>query len=222
MYWQLILITLAAYLLGSINPAYLIAKAKGFDIRQRGSKNAGASNALILMGKKVALISALFDIFKAFLMVTLAQCFVPTLPYAGAFAGVACILGHVFPVFMRFRGGKGLACLGGFVLAYDYRIFLILFTLELILVLIVDYICVVPISASILFPLIYHIMTQDLIGTGVLGIMTFVILYKHFENIKRIQQGTEAHFSFLWKRNQEVERLQSVSDDSAAKEKEDS
>jgi len=220
-YWQLILITLSAYLLGSINPAYLIAKAKGFDIRKRGSKNAGASNAVILMGKKVGLISALLDIFKAFLMVTLAKYFVPELPYAGAFAGVACVLGHVFPIFMGFRGGKGLACLGGLILAFDYRVFLILFVLELILVLIVDYICVVPISASILFPIVYHFMTYDLYGTLSLCLMTLVILYKHLENVKRIRQGTEAHFSFLWKRNQEVERLRPTVNDDAAEEKED-
>lgn len=219
MYLHLILITLAAYLLGSINPAYLIAKSKGFDIRKRGSKNAGASNAVILMGKKVGLISALFDIFKAFLMVTLAKYFVSELPYAAAFAGVACIFGHVFPIFMGFRGGKGLACLGGLVLAYDYRVFLVLFALELILVLIVDYICVVPISASILFPIIYYFMTYNFYGTLALGLMTVVILYKHLENVKRIRHGTEAHFSFLWKRNQEVERLRPTVNDEQTEDK---
>jgi len=96
-----------------------------------------------------------------------------------------------------------------------------LFVLELILVLIVDYICVVPISASILFPIVYHFMTYDLYGTLSLCLMTLVILYKHLENVKRIRQGTEAHFSFLWKRNQEVERLRPTVNDDAAEEKED-
>jgi len=218
---KLILMIVIGYVIGSINPAYLIARARGFDIRRRGSGNAGASNALIVMGKKAGLVSALFDIFKAFAVVKIAQHLLPSIAYAGIVSGVSCVFGHVFPLFMHFHGGKGLACLGGLILAFDYRLFLVMFILELILVLIVDYICVVPISASILFPIVYHFMTYDLYGTLSLCLMTLVILYKHLENVKRIRQGTEAHFSFLWKRNQEVERLRPTVNDDAAEEKED-
>ncbi|MBQ8433077.1 MAG: glycerol-3-phosphate acyltransferase [Clostridia bacterium] len=206
---------LLGYLIGGINPAYLIGRRRGFDIRKRGSGNAGASNAVIVMGKKVGVLSALFDIFKSFLTVRLSAWLFPTFAYATILAGVACILGHMYPVFLGFRGGKGLACLGGMILAYDWAFFLALLSSELILVLIVDYICVVPITASIIFPVVYALRSKNLIGTLILLVSTFFILLKHIENLKRIRKGTEAHFSFLWKRDQEIERL--MGDSSAKK-----
>ena len=218
---KILILTVSGYLIGSVNPAYLIARARGFDIRQRGSGNAGASNALILMGKKVGVISALLDFFKAFIIVVIAKQWLPGTPYAGIFAGVACTVGHVFPLFMKFHGGKGLACLGGLILGFDYRVFIILFILELVLVLIVDYICVAPISASIAMPLIYKFMTGDNVGSAALAMLALLIVYKHVENIKRIRGGVEAHFSFLWKRNQEVERLRDRFEEPVTEEKDE-
>ena len=206
------------YLIGGINPAYIIAKIRGFDIRRHGSGNAGASNAVITMGKKVGIISALFDIIKAFLAVLLAEKIFAT-AVAGSVAGAACIIGHIFPIFMGFRGGKGLACLGGVILAYDPIVFLILLAIELILVLLVDYICIVPITASIIFPILYGFMTRDAIGIAMFSVASLVMLYKHIENLKRIRNGTEAHFSFLWKRNKEIERLQAETYDPAEEER---
>ena len=199
---------LLGYFVGGINPAYLVGKHKGFDIRKRGSGNAGASNAVIVMGKKAGVVSALLDIFKAFFVVIFAEALFGDLVYSKILAGVSCIVGHIFPVFLNFRGGKGLACLGGVVLAFHPLVFLALFIAELILVLLVDYICIVPITASIVFPIIYYNMTERaLAGTLIYCIATAVILYKHIENLKRIRNGTEAHLSFLWKRKTEIERL---------------
>ena len=96
------------YLIGTINPSYIIAKLCGFDIREKGSKNAGASNALILFGKITGIGCALFDIAKATLIVWLCETLFPELAYSFAVTGVACILGHVFPFYMKFKGGKGL------------------------------------------------------------------------------------------------------------------
>ncbi len=198
------------YIIGSINPSYLIAKSKGFDIKKRGSGNAGASNAVILMGKKVGIVCALLDIFKAWMIVMVSELLFPKVPLAPVFAGVFCVVGHIFPVFMRFRGGKGLAALGGLILAYNPLVFLILLGVELVIVLIVDYICIVPITASVAFPIIYASMengTAATIGAIVYGLMAVIILYKHIENLRRIRNGTEAHFSFLWRRKKEIERL---------------
>ena len=214
----LIMMIAASYLLGSINPAYLLGRAKGFDIRRRGSNNAGASNALIVMGKRAGVLIAFLDIFKAFLAVTAAQHWLPSLPYAGVFAGVACTVGHIFPLFMHFRGGKGLACLGGLILALDARLFVAFLALELILVLLADYICIVPISAAALLPIVYWILAGDRAGAVALLAMAIVIVCKHMENIKRIRQGTEAHFSFLWKRKDELERLAQKNAESADRE----
>ena len=211
---HIFLCAVIGYLIGGINPAYLIAKYKGFDIRKRGSGNAGASNAVITMGKKVGVISAVLDIVKAYLAVFFAELLVPSIPLAKVVAGISCIIGHIFPIFMRFRGGKGLASLGGVILAFHPLVFLILLTVELVIVLIVDYICIVPITASVAFPIIYMSMTKDKIGAILYGLLAIVIFYKHIENLKRIRSGTEAHFSFLWRRKKEIERLGGGQEDS--------
>ena len=196
------------YLVGSINPAYLIAKYKGFDIRKRGSGNAGASNVVITMGNKAGIITAVFDIFKAFISFRLMAYLFPQAVLAGEAAGAGCIIGHIFPIFMGFRGGKGLATLGGVVLAFDPRVFLILLICEAILVLIVDYICIVPVTASIIFPFMYFRVTDNALGAAIFSLVATVICFKHTENFKRIRSGTEAHFSFLWKKDEEIARLQ--------------
>ena len=209
----IVISALFGYLIGGINPAYLIAKYKGFDIRKRGSGNAGASNAVITMGKKVGAISAILDIFKAYLAVTIAGVLFPNVSLAKVVMGISCILGHIFPIYMKFRGGKGLASLGGVILAFHPIVFVILLSVELIIVLIVDYICIVPITASVAFPFIYMSMTKDSIGAILYGLLAIVIFSKHIENLKRIRSGTEAHFSFLWRRKKEIERLGGNPDD---------
>ncbi len=202
---------LLGYLLGSINPSYIIGMIKGFDIRKKGSGNAGASNALIVMGKWVAIFSAVFDIAKAWFSYWFAEKFwsysVADQNISGAVAGAACIIGHLLPVFMNFRGGKGLACLGGVVLAFDTKVFVAMLLIELVIVFIVDYICIVPMTAAIVFPVIYGVMTQSWISGLILLIPGILMFLKHIENIKRIRNGQEAHLSFLWKRNEEIARI---------------
>ena len=204
---------LLGYLIGGINPAYIVGKLKGFDIRKRGSGNAGASNAVIVMGKKAGAISAVFDIFKAFFVATLAAELFGEVVYSKILAGVSCIIGHIFPAFMGFRGGKGLACLGGVILAYNWRLFIAMLLAEFLIVFVVDYICVVPITASLAFPVIYAVQTGDSVGTFILLGCAVIILLKHLENLKRIRNGSEAHFSFLWKRDEEIARLTNVADE---------
>ncbi len=198
--------TLIGYFIGSFNPSYLLGRSKGIDIKKKGSGNAGASNAVILFGKVSGVICALLDIFKAFLAIKLAEMLFPDFTLTFVLTGSSCILGHIFPFYMKFRGGKGLACLGGMILAYDWFIFIILLTSELVMVLIVDYICFVPMSASLVFAAIYGIMTKDIVGTVILLLVSLIIICKHFENLRRIKNGTEARFSFLWKK-EERERV---------------
>jgi len=117
---------LIGYFVGAINPSYIIAKLRGFDIREKGSKNAGASNALIMFGKVIGVFCALFDIAKAAVAVWICGKLFPGIAYSYAVTGVSCVLGHMFPFYMKFRGGKGLACLGGVVLMTDVRLFLLM------------------------------------------------------------------------------------------------
>lgn len=196
-----VLCILIGYFIGAINPSYIIAKLRGFDIREKGSKNAGASNALILFGKVLGIGCALFDIAKATFAIWLCGKLFPELSYTFAVTGVACILGHVFPFYMKFKGGKGLACLGGMILAFDWRVFLIMLASEIVVAIVTDYICFVPLTASAIFPLVYGIMRCDVWGALIVALILPLMLYKHMENLKRIKQKTEMPFSFLWNKD---------------------
>jgi len=197
---------LIGYLIGTVNPSYIIAKVRGFDIREKGSKNAGASNALILFGKALGIGCALFDIAKATFAIWLCSKLFPELTYSFAVTGVACILGHVFPFYMKFRGGKGLACLGGMILAFDWLVFLILLAAEIVVAIVTDYICFVPLTASAVFPIVYGIMRQDAWGALIISLILPLMLHKHKENLKRIKQKTEMPFSFLWNKEKALNK----------------
>lgn len=204
---QLLLCALLGYLIGGLNPSYILARLNGFDIRGRGSGNAGASNATITMGKKAGIFCALFDILKAYIAVKISIRIYPLIRIAGIIAGVCCILGHIFPIMMNFHGGKGLASLGGMILAYDAKIFMALLIIELVVVLASDYICFVPTSGSILFTLIL------LVQCGVACAVAFspvvvTVFAKHMENFRRIRYGVEARVSYLWNKSEEENRLQ--------------
>lgn len=216
MVWKIILCFIFGYLLGGINPSYIIGRIRGFDIRKKGSGNAGASNAVITMGKAVGICSAIFDILKATAAFFLAPLIFKNLFLASELASVACVLGHMFPVYMKFRGGKGLACLGGLILALDWRMFLILLAIELVVCLWADYICIAPITASIMLPFLYGIFGSlglDWLlyadagwwGVVLMLVVTLSILSRHVQNIYRIATGTEMHFSYAWSKDKQAE-----------------
>ncbi len=216
MAFKIILCAISAYLIGSINPAYIIGRLRGVDIRTGGSKNAGASNALLLLGKLAAVFSAVFDIMKAAGAVWLAPVIFKGVPLVAEIAGVAAIIGHIYPIYMNFRGGKGTACLGGVLLAIDWRLLLILLATEIVVVLVTDYLCMMPITAAALIPVLYGMLGSDganwllnaqggWVGAAVLAIAMLVILWVNLKNIERILHGTEMHFSYVWSKNKEAE-----------------
>ena len=198
---------LIGYLIGTVNPSYWIGRRHGVDIRRRGSRNAGASNALIIFGKAVGVLCALLDIGKAFFAIWVAEKLFPTFPLAFVLTGSACILGHIFPFYMGFRGGKGLACLGGMILRFDCRVFLAMLALEILIALLTKYICFVPITASVIFVAVYGVVRRDGIGVAILLTVSCLIIWKHRENLRRIREGREVRLSMLWNREREAERL---------------
>ena len=199
-----ILIAVGAYFVGCINPAYLIGKAHGRDIRNEGSQNAGGTNALILFGKRVGFFCILFDIAKAACVVSAAK--VITASSLGvAVAGTAVILGHMFPFHMKFKGGKGSACLTGFVLAYNVQIFLILLLVAAVIALATNYGCFAVIASSILFPLVFGVTSHSLICGCIVAVAGVAIILKHQVNLRRIQEGTEFQISYLWSNNPRIE-----------------
>lgn len=204
---EYIVCILIGYFLCCINPSYIIGKLRGVNLKKSGSGNAGASNALMHFGKVIGVLCALFDIMKAFAAVKICESLFVGTDYIYAVTAVAAIFGHVFPFYLKFKGGKGLACLGGVILAFDWRYFLMILAIETVFVIIVNYICFVPMTASIVFPISYAIIRHDIIGALILLIPAVVIFVKHTENIKRIYNGTEVRISFLWNKKGEVERV---------------
>ena len=194
------------YLLGNINPAFLFARHKGYDPRVDGSGNAGASNAFILAGKFAFFATAILDILKAFLACRLCRWLFPSLPVSEQIGGVACILGHMFPVTLRFRGGKGLASLGGVILSWDWKIFLALLALAVLIAFVTNYLCFVAPTISLLFPALYYWRTRFWPAALVLLIPAVPIIWKHAENIRRIREGTEVRMSYLWNKDGELKR----------------
>jgi len=185
-----IAILILAYLMGCSNMALYLSKYKGVDLRSSGSGNLGASNAMVLMGWGPGVIVALHDIGKALLAVVLARHFGQGLPFIGAAAGVACVLGHMFPCFLRFRGGKGFASYLGMTLALNWKFALLVMVIVALVTFISDYIVVGTVTTVVLVPA-YMAFTRGLYFSAILCIATAAILIKHRENYVRIYRGTE-------------------------------
>ena len=185
-----IAILILAYLMGCSNMALYLSKYTGVDLRAAGSKNLGASNAMVLMGWGPGVIVAVHDIGKALLAVVLARHFGQGLPFIGAAAGVACVLGHMFPFFLRFRGGKGFASYLGMTLALNWKFALLVMVIVALVTFISDYIVVGTVTTVVLVPA-YMAFTHGLYFSAILCIATAAILIKHRENYVRICRGTE-------------------------------
>lgn len=203
---QILLCLAIGYFFGCINPAFIVGKKKGYDVRKSGSGNAGASNTLIMAGKLAGLSVALLDIIKAAASWQICQALFPELELAGVLGGVACILGHMYPVFLRFKGGKGLACLGGVILAYDPKGMLLMLIVALAIGAISNYVCVVTVAMSVIFPMYYGCDSGFWLGAWVLLIPSVPIFIKHIANFRRIGTGQELHLSYLWNKDGELHR----------------
>lgn len=197
----------AGYFIGCINPAFIIGRIKGYDVRSSGSKNAGASNTVIMAGKLAGVLVALLDIFKAALSWRLCQALFPQFALAGILGGVACILGHMFPVLLHFCGGKGLACIGGVVLAYDPATFLIMLAITCVIGFATNYIAIATVSIAAIWPVYYGVTTGFWAGAAVLAVPFVPILLRHMTNFRRIRAGEELRLNFLWKKDSELERI---------------
>lgn len=198
---------LLGYLLGSVSPSFLIGKLRGYDVRKSGSGNAGASNTVIMAGKLAGLFVALLDILKAAGSWWICQALFPELAVAGPVAGVACLLGHLFPVFLHFRGGKGLACLGGLALACSPRTLLIMLGVALLIAVLTNYVCIVAVSMSVILPLYYWYLTGFVPGACILAVPIVPIFCKHLINFRRIREGKELRLSYVFNKQKELDRI---------------
>lgn len=181
------------YLFGCSNMAHYISRLRGVDMRSGGSGNLGASNAMILMGWHAGILTALHDIAKSVCAVLAVKFLFPNLLLAGAAAGAASVLGHIFPFYLRFRGGKGLAPYVGMVAALNWRFCLVLIVAMVIITLVTDYIFFATCTAIGTFP-IFTALTQGWLMAAVCAAASAIVLYKHRENFGRLARGEEIGF----------------------------
>ena len=179
------------YWLGCSHMALNISKWKHIDIRKAGSSNLGAANSTIVLGWRCGILVGLHDIGKAVVAVLLTKYLFPDSLYAGVTAGVACVIGHIFPLPLKFRGGKGFASFIGLTVALNWKLALIVAVLIVVITVITDYLVAGTLTTIVVVPTYMGITTQNLLLTSVILIATAVIFYKHWENIPRMLNGTE-------------------------------
>lgn len=186
-----------AYLLGSIPFGYVLVKIfRKQDIRATGSGNIGATNVARSGAKGLAIATLLLDLGKAFVAVKIAQYILPGNYDLAVLAAVAAILGHVFPVWLRFRGGKGVASALGVFLALTWPSALATLAVFVVIFLLTRYVSLASIVAAAAFPLFaFHFVPirTPIVIAGFLFIPLLIIV-KHHQNIRRLLSGTENRF----------------------------
>ena len=224
-----IIVGIIAYLVGSISSSVIISKKMaGFDVRDKGSGNAGTTNVLRSVGKKAALITLICDIFKGVVAIAIAV-LVGTIAKTEAIddavlvqvASVAVILGHTFPIFFGFKGGKGVATSLGVILLLNWKVGLICLVFAISLMALTRMVSLGSISAAILFPILAIPFQTGFIVEGnyfvFAIIMAFIVIFNHRSNLKRIFNGTENRLSFKKKE----EKTETTEDKEVKTEKEE-
>jgi acyl phosphate:glycerol-3-phosphate acyltransferase len=186
-----------AYLLGSIPFGYLLVKLmRNEDVRATGSGNIGATNVARSGGKALGIATLLLDLGKAFLAVRIAQHLAPSNYDLAVATAVAAILGHVFPVWLGFRGGKGIASALGVFLALTWPCGVAIFVVFLLVLSLTHYVSLASIIASASLPLfaLYFVHVRTPITIAGFLFIPFLLIVKHHENIRRLLNGTENRF----------------------------
>ena len=200
---ELVIKMLASYLLGSINGALLLGRLKGVDIRELGSGNAGGTNALRTQGKAFAIGTMLIDVGKGIAAVLLVAHlpmppFLPEATFRPEWIAVSCgagaMLGHVFPVFYGFRGGKGMATFLGVLGAISWPLLVLAMIIFAIVIMFTGFVSLATIVAALAVP-VYALLTLGFGAIFWFGIfMAVFIAWTHRSNIDRLKAGTENRF----------------------------
>ena len=208
-----IIIFIIAYAIGSINFSVIISrKMAGFDVREKGSGNAGATNMLRTVGKKAAILTLICDVLKgvvAVLIAFIAGKIVKNVDQAVLvqIAGIAVVIGHTFPIFFEFKGGKGVATALGVLLMINWQIGLICLVFALVIMALTRIVSLGSIGAAILFPiLVLFIHTNYIVEAKSSKYIVFsvllalIVIFNHRENIRKLADGTENKLDFSSKK----------------------
>lgn len=207
-YLIMVVITLVAYLLGSVNSAIIVGKLHKIDIRQHGSGNAGLTNTLRVLGKRAAICVLLGDVLKAIVAIGIAK--IVTLGFKDSLllnltmqlAGIAVVLGHIFPIYYGFKGGKGVLTSISVMFMINWEISLICLGLFIIVVAITKFVSLGSILAAFVFPILVLLSVKIPFLTNRIDMLVFsiilaaIVIIKHRSNIVRLVQGKENKLSF--------------------------
>ena len=207
-----IIMGVIAYLIGSINFSVILSKKMaGFDIREKGSGNAGSTNMLRSVGKKAAALTHVCDILKGIVSILIAMILGNIIQNLDRellvqIAGIAVVVGHTFPIFFGFKGGKGVATSLGVLILSNWQIGLICLVFALVLMALTRMVSLGSCAAAVLFPVLTLFINDNytVLSEGKNGnvyfiysvILAIIVLYNHRSNIKRILNGTENKLSF--------------------------
>lgn len=189
----LLIVIATAYLIGSIPTGLLLGKMYGIDVRNEGSGNIGATNLYRTVGRKIGIITLIGDCLKGLLPVVLVKASsLP--PEFAAWVGLAAFCGHVFSVFLKFRGGKGVATALGVFLALSPVAIAIALALFVVLMFLWRYVSLGSISAAAIMPVTVYFLGENRVVTGVTAVIAAIVIIRHRENIKRLLSGCENKF----------------------------
>lgn len=207
-YLSYLIIAILSYLLGSLNFGVILSnKLKKDDIRNYGSGNAGTTNMLRKYGKGYAILTILGDMLKVVVAILIALKIIEFTPVTlnelgvefsidqnmliKSFAGFFCVLGHIFPCFFKFKGGKGVATAGGMVFVVDWRIALILLVIFIVVVAASKYVSLGSIIMAVLYPVLMFAFHKSLVLTIIAAVFTLIVVVAHRSNIKKLINHTE-------------------------------
>lgn len=191
---NLIFLIIFGYLLGSVPFSYLIPKAKGIDIRKVGSGNVGATNVIRALGLKFGLLATILDLLKAVTPVYLATRFL-LFDWQIALVAITPVFGHIFPVWLGFKGGKGVGSTVGVLLVLlGWKHFLILLAIWLLVIAIFQIMSVASLLMSSLLPLFMAYFSYPLPYFFLVIVLAILIWWAHRENLQRIKEGIEPKF----------------------------
>ena len=203
-----VITAIIAYLIGSVNFSVILSKKMaGFDVREKGSGNAGTTNMLRSVGKKAAALTLICDVLKGVVAILIAMFIgwafkVENQALLVQIAGIAVVLGHTFPIFFGFKGGKGVATSLGILIMSNWQIGLICLVFGVLLIALTRMVSLGSCTAAVLFPVLTLFITDNYIvsqGSGYLIysiILAVIVLFNHRSNIKRIMAGKENKISF--------------------------
>lgn len=187
-------VVIVAYLLGSIPFAYLAGKTRGIDIRTVGSKNVGASNVFRELGRRIGITVMALDIAKGLIAVVIAN--LSTSSPWPVVAAAAAILGHVFPVWLRFKGGKGVAVAGGAMIGLATIPALIVLVIWIVIVGLTRYVSVGSIACAAIFPFLVLGFGAPLPTVVFAVLAAIMVIVRHRANIARLRRGKEPRLNF--------------------------